>query len=59
MCAMKPAYFDTTEPDQILHRVALADPPSSLVLIADLEVKQFISLCLQPVDTRPSASELL
>ena len=52
-------YRECMNPAQIYRKVSKGVKPSSLNLIANEEVKNFIIECLRPKDERPTASELL
>lgn len=52
-------YRECMNPAQIYRKVSKGVKPSSLNLIANEEVKNFIIECLKPKDERPTASELL
>ncbi len=52
-------YKECMNPAQIYRKVSKGIKPSSLDLIANEEVKNFIIECLKPKEERPTATELL
>lgn len=59
MCTHLEPYAECSTPLEIYNKVTSGIKPQSLEKIADPEVKEFIELCLLPVDQRPHANELL
>lgn len=59
MCTHLEPYLECSTPLEIYNKVTNGIKPQSLEKIADPEVKEFIELCLLPVDQRPHADELL
>lgn len=59
MCTHTTPYAECKNPLEIYNRVISGKKPLALDRILDEEVKEFIELCLTPVDQRPHAEELL
>ena len=59
MCTHTTPYAECKTHLEIYNRVISGKKPQSFERILDLEVKEFIELCLSPVDQRPFAQELL
>lgn len=59
LCTHSVPYSECKTPLEIYNRVISGIKPQALDRILDLEVKEFIELCLSPVDQRPHAHELL
>ena len=59
MCTHTTPYAECKTPLEIYHKVISGKKPSALERIVDKEIKEFIEICLSPVDQRPHAEELL
>lgn len=59
LCTKSVPYAECKTPLEIYNRVISGIKPLALERILDAEVKEFIELCLSPVDQRPHAHELL
>jgi WNK lysine deficient protein kinase len=59
MCTHMTPYSECSSPYEIYNKVTSGIRPQSMEMISDQEVKDFIELCLMPVDQRPHADELL
>ena len=59
MCTRDVPYSECKNPAEIYKKVTTGVKPMSLDTITDTEVKDFALQCLNPVDSRPSAEELL
>lgn len=59
MCTHRTPYSECLSPYEIYNKVTSGVKPLALDLILDAEVRDFIELCLLPVDQRPHADELL
>ena len=59
MCTHSTPYAECKTPVEIYNKVISGRRPLAFDRILDLEVKEFIELCLSPVDQRPFADELL
>ncbi|CAG9317215.1 unnamed protein product [Blepharisma stoltei] len=59
MCTGEMPYSECKNPMEIYQRVSRRIKPLALEKIGNLDVKEFITLCLTDMDQRPSAEELL
>ena len=59
MCTRMTPYSECKTPIEVYNKVTSGAKPQALDRILDLDVKNFIELCLSPVDQRPHAEELL
>eukprot|EP00358_Blepharisma_japonicum_P004506 CAMPEP_0202951202 /NCGR_PEP_ID=MMETSP1395-20130829/29317_1 /ASSEMBLY_ACC=CAM_ASM_000871 /TAXON_ID=5961 /ORGANISM="Blepharisma japonicum, Strain Stock R1072" /LENGTH=173 /DNA_ID=CAMNT_0049657777 /DNA_START=628 /DNA_END=1146 /DNA_ORIENTATION=+ len=59
MCTGEMPYTECKNPMEIYQRVSRRIKPLALEKIGNLDVKEFITLCLADMDQRPSAEELL
>jgi WNK lysine deficient protein kinase len=59
MCTGRPPYSECRNPGTIYKKITLHELPADYHRILDVEVKEFITLCLEPQERRPTADELL
>lgn len=59
ICTLKPPYYEFDNLGSVCKAIIEGVQPKSYTMITDPEVKEFIALCLQRAEDRPTASQLL
>lgn len=59
MCTLNPPYRECQNPASVFRKVMAGLKPQALDTLEDIHIRDYISLCLSDLNSRPTAAELL